>query len=100
MAAGIPYFIQNRYLGNLLPGPQISWYNDRRIFVPDELWDKASEVVDATRIDQGFSTCKASWKEIARLILETLIFGWFVPGDRSPESDKALNADASEAGAG
>ena len=101
IAAGIPYFIQNRYLGDLLPGPQLPWYNERRIFVPGELLEEAFEVVQTTRIEQGFSTATKSWRQLPRLILETVIFGWFVPGDRHPRSDnKSLNTDAGNAGAG
>lgn len=87
VAAGIPCFIQNRYLGDLLPGPQVPWYNEKRIFVPRKYLEEALQIVKETRFEQGFSANTNSWKQNVRLILETVVFGWFVLGDRSPESD-------------
>jgi hypothetical protein len=101
VAAGIPCFIQGRYLGDILPGPQVPWYNERRIFVPNMYLEQALQIVAGTRIEQGFSTRRNSWKENVRSIFEIILFGWYISSDRSPESDnKSLNADASDAGAG
>ena len=101
VAAGIPTFVQNRYIGDLLPGPQLPWYNDRRSFIPAEYIEEAEQIVRAVRLDHGFEESSVSWQQTVRLVAETLIFGWFVPGDRNrPPDNKSFNTDTSDAGAG
>ncbi len=70
VAAGIPCFIQGRYLGDLLPGPQVSWYNERKIFVPSTYLEQASQIVEGTRIEQGFNSSRNTWKENVVVVVD------------------------------
>lgn len=83
-AQEIPAFVQGQGFGSLYPGPQVAGYNARRIMVPAPLADTASEllsVLDTAGRPKG-PVAPVRAKDVVRLALELLFFGWFIPGTR------------------
>jgi hypothetical protein len=86
-AHGIPYFVHNRGFGGLYPGPQIDHYNDRTIMVPPSAAEVAREVLAellaTTELEIADETEPGtSWGYKIRLVVEALVFGWFIPRTR------------------
>lgn len=92
-ARDIPAFVQGRGFGSLYPGPQIDGYNARRIMVPAPLAETAREMLSVldTAVRPKTPHRPKRTLGIMRIVLEFLMFGWFVPGyrrrDASTESD-------------
>ena len=82
-AYGVPTFVQGSGFGSLHPGPQIVAYNTRRIMVPDGYVAQAQDALKffAQPLEAEVSTPPTMLNKL-RVILEVLIFGWFVPGNR------------------
>ena len=84
-AHGIPYFVHNRGMGSLYPGPQIDHYNDRTIMVPPSAADAAREVLSEFLTSEEVAGAKEeneprhSVGQKIRLVVEALVFGWFIP---------------------
>jgi hypothetical protein len=79
----IPYFIHNNHFGSLRVGPQIDILNQKTIMIDEEYEERAKEL-----LADYFKTTEEETTEIPayslfdklRMIFETLIFTWFVPG--------------------
>ena len=80
---GIPSFVQGHGFGALYPGPQIASYNSRRIMVPDAYATQGKEALSvfAQPIESSVSESPSFLNKL-RVVLELVIFGWFVPGNR------------------
>jgi hypothetical protein len=79
----IPAFVQGAGFGALYPGPQIDFYNARRIMVPHSFAieaRKALEVFTHQAVPATFR--RPSIFNVLRTLLELVLFGWFVPGNR------------------
>jgi hypothetical protein len=89
----IPAFVHNRNFGSLLPGLQINAYNSQSVMVPEERVADALELLAEFRAPPSGQPTRASVGGRVRVVLEALIFGWFVPGrDRdSVAKDKDRN---------
>jgi len=89
-ANGIPAFVQNGGFGGLLPGPQIDFYNARRIMVPStaETEARTTLAVLTQPDEQAVSTPRTSLRDKLRMFLEFFFLGWFVPGRRSQKAPK------------
>lgn len=93
-AHDIPCFVHNRALGALYPGPQIDWFNTRSIMVPEEKVRAAEELIrefEAQPIEPDEPGEAAGFAEpdepppprsALRVLLEVLVFGWFIPSRR------------------
>jgi hypothetical protein len=79
----IRYFVLNDYFGSMRVGPQIDLVNKKTIMIAPEDHDRAKEVIsnflesgtDGERVEMRYS---ASQK--LRMIIEALLFTWFIPG--------------------
>ena len=79
----IPCFVHNAGFGALYPGPQIPAYNTRAVMVPEE---QASEALELLRDFQSQpSDLRLDLRPSGRLraLIELLLFGWFIPGNRN-----------------
>lgn len=86
--ARIPYFVKNDAFGSLTVGPQIELYNRKTICVG------AGEVEEAVALLRDFfertgaadeeqrESRSYSRLDKLRMVLEVLLFGWFLPGRR------------------
>lgn len=84
-AHDIESFVHGRYFGSLWPGLQIDSYNTRTVMVPEERASEAREAlmeISATEEPPAESSSLRLWDKV-RVVLEALLFGWFVPGGRS-----------------
>ncbi len=91
---GIPAFVQGGHFGALYPGPQIAFYNARRVMVPCAYAAEAREALAIfTQPLEPAISRQPSILDKLRIILECVFFGWFVPGNRSraaPASGSSL----------
>jgi hypothetical protein len=82
-AHGIPAFVQGGHFGALYPGPQIAFYNARRVLVPDSCAADAREALaELAAHAEHAQTSTLSALDKVRIVLETFLAGWFVPGHR------------------
>jgi hypothetical protein len=91
-AAGIPAFV-SAGLGSLYPGPQIPSYNAHRVLVPSACRDDAIAALQVLRPPLPAHT---RWHDRVKIVLEYLLFHWFVPRDRNRSDDAELD-DAADA---
>jgi len=78
-AEGIPAFVHNGGFGGLHPGPQIPLYNARRVMVPGACRENAAAALLVVEPPLPETTTRAGK---LRIVVETILFGWFVPGSR------------------
>lgn len=79
----IPYFIHNDHFGSLEIGPQIDIYNKKTIMVNEEHQERAKELISdfmKTTRDEATKIPAYSLFDKLRIIFETLLFAWFIPG--------------------
>ncbi len=88
-AEGIYYFVQNDNFGSILVGPQISNYNVKTVLVPDDSANRAREIVAELRQHDVVVDSKMRLPDRLRMVLETAVFSWFVPGRRWGKSRKS-----------
>lgn len=84
--AGIYYFVKNDVFGSLALGPQIDHYNRKTVYVhPVEADDARAllgEFLDKTALDDPAPAEDLRLTDVLRMVLEVLVFGWFMPGRR------------------
>jgi hypothetical protein len=82
-ARRIPTFVHGAGFGSLYPGPQIAFYNARRIMVPESFATEAMQALEVfTRQDEPVTFRRPGILNVLRAIFELAFFGWFVPGNR------------------
>jgi len=82
---GISYFIHNDHFGSMRVGPQIDLLNKKTIMVAPEDAERVKTIISdllgrerpEDKVDEEYSLSQK-----LRMILETVIFGWFIPGKR------------------
>jgi hypothetical protein len=84
--AGIPYFIVGQNFGSLYPGMQIATYNERTIRVPRPCLNYTRQVVQDIRSDYTGPAERLNNCSKLRMIVEALLFGWFMPGGTGKKS--------------
>jgi hypothetical protein len=85
-ADGIAYFVHNDHFGSLSVGPKIGLFNAKTIFVRDEDATRAKEVIagyleeqNKVEVIEERSRSAYTLKDRIRVILEMLLFWWFIP---------------------
>lgn len=80
----IESFVHGQYFGSLFPGLQIDSYNTRSILVPEERAEEAREALAETIATDEPAThpVPMRFRDKLRIVLEAVLFGWFVPGGR------------------
>ena len=83
------FFVHNDNYGSLLTGPRIGLLNAKTIFVPEDSAEKARELISEylknTNEKAGPDDEEKPGYSVAdkiRMVIESLIFGWFMPGKR------------------
>jgi hypothetical protein len=89
-AYGIPHFVHNFYFGALFPAlPQVDIYNLRRVYVPAERAAYARQLLEDFFPGLGTVPYKVSVRDKLRVVLEGLLGGWFIPGNKWPRREAA-----------
>jgi hypothetical protein len=91
----IPTFVHNRGIGSMLPGIQINAYNTQSIMVAEEHAADAVELLAELKqsVPAG-SAAPLPLRDKIRIVLEGLLFGWFVPGSRKKHGNATHRPDA------
>ncbi len=80
---GLNYYIRNEHFGSLKVGPKIDLLNAKMIQVYEEQFELASELISIFLENSQkdiTNDSRYSLPDKIRMIIETLIFGWFMPG--------------------
>jgi len=80
---GIHYFVHNDNFGSMRVGPQIDLFNKKTIMVAPEDVGSAKEIISnllERRLPEEEEHEHYSTGQKLRMVLETIIFGWFIPG--------------------
>jgi len=83
----IPAFVHNRGIGGILPGVQVNAFNTQSILVPEENVPDAVELLAGLKEQPRAAVAPLRFRDKLRVVLEGLLFGWFVPGSRSRSWD-------------
>jgi putative signal transducing protein len=93
-AHDVPCFVHSAGIGSLLPGTQVPGYNTRAIMVPEERAADALELLkDFQSPTAHVEPQRQPLKSRLRLLLETILFGWFVPGSRARHGGERKDLD-------
>ena len=82
---GIHYFVHNDHFGSMRVGPQIDLLNKKTIMVSPEDAVRAKTIIsDFLNRELPKETIEEKYtaSQKLRMILETIVFGWFIPGRR------------------
>jgi len=82
---GIKYFVHNDNFGSMRVGPQIDLLNKKTIMVAAEDAERAKRIITdllGREIPEEAGEEQYLLSQKLRMILETIIFGWFVPGKK------------------
>jgi len=99
-ADGISFLVVGDGFGSLYPGVQVPIFNERPVRVAEADRERAIEVIGEVRKDFDPVSSDLGTSSKLRIVLEALLFAWFVPGGkRRRSSNKSLYSDAGKAGA-
>jgi len=87
----IRYFVLNDYFGSMRVGPQIDLINKKTIMVAPEDHDRAKEIISTfleSGIDNEGTEMHYTTGQKLRMIIEALIFTWFIPGRKRRKTKK------------
>lgn len=89
---GMKYFVHNNHFGSLKVGPKIDLFNAKTIMVPDDEYERAHEIIEDFISNQEIisedETIGISLKDKIRMIVEAILFAWFMPGKRWRKKSK------------
>lgn len=85
----IRYFVLNDYFGSMRVGPQIDLVNKKTIMVAPEDHDRTKEIIsnflESSIDDEGVEMHYTAGQKL-RMIIEALLFTWFIPGRKRRKS--------------
>lgn len=82
---GINYFIHNDHFGSMRVGPQIDLLNKKTIMAATEDAERVKGIIAdllGRELPEETSEERYSLSQKLRMIFETVIFGWFIPGKK------------------
>jgi len=84
--AGLLYFVKGDAFGSLALGPAIDHYNRKTIYVHpaefEEARDLVAEFLEKTSEPRRAAARDLRLRDVVRMVVEVLVFGWFMPGRR------------------
>jgi hypothetical protein len=89
----IDYFVHNDHYGSLNIGPKIDLFNAKTIYVNENDAEKAKELIDIYLEDQNKEENQTEPNTFSlitkiRIIIEAIIFSWFIPQGRRWKKNK------------
>ena len=83
---GIPYFVHNDHFGTLKVGPRIELLNAKTIMVAEKHYEVSKEIIDdfLKNIQEASENTKSKYsiRDKIRMVIEAILFTWFIPGNR------------------
>ena len=83
---GIQYFVHNDHFGTLKVGPRIELFNAKTIMVAETHFEESKEIIDnfLKNIQEPSENTKSKYsiRDKIRMVIEAILFTWFVPGNR------------------
>jgi hypothetical protein len=83
-AENIRFFVHNEHFGGLRVGPSMPLFNERTVLVEDEDYERAAALIaePPPPAEPAPPHERVSVLGRLRMVLEFLLFGWFLPGQR------------------
>jgi hypothetical protein len=80
----IHFFVHNDHFGTMRAGPPIELFNAKTIMVSEEDLERACEIISdfQSNVKPEVSKSEYSLKDKIRMVIETLLFSWFIPGKK------------------
>ncbi len=80
----IHYFVHNDHFGTMRTGPPIELLNVKSIMVIEQHFEQASEILSdyLNNVKSESFKSEYSLKDKIRMVIETLLFSWFIPGKK------------------
>ena len=80
----IHFFVHNEHFGTMRTGPPIELFNAKTIMVSEEDFERACEIISdfQSNVKPEVSKSEYSFKDKIRMVIETLLFSWFIPGKK------------------
>lgn len=83
---GIQYFVHNDHFGTLKVGPRIELLNAKTIMVAEKHYEVSKGIIDdfLKNIQEASENTKPKYsiRDKIRMVIEAILFTWFVPGNR------------------
>ena len=83
---GIQYFVHNDHFGTLKVGPRIELLNAKTIMVAEKHYEVSKGIIDdfLKNIQEPAENTKPKYsiRDKIRMVIEAILFTWFVPGNR------------------
>jgi hypothetical protein len=91
----INYYVLNDHFGTMKVGPKIDLLNVKTIYVSEEDLDFAKDILldflENTKNRNKPFKSPYSMPDKVRMVIETLVFNWFIPGNRWNRNKKEEN---------
>lgn len=89
----VQYFVHNDHFGSMKIGPQIDMLNTKMVMVPEEQYTKAKELLtdylgNIREEETESFRSQYSLMDKIRMLIEAVIFGWFIPGKTKKKRHK------------
>jgi len=86
----IHFFVHNDHFGTMRTGPPIELFNAKTIMVYKEDFERAYEIISdfQSNVKPEVSKSEYSLKDKIRMVIETLLFSWFIPGKKWRKKSK------------
>jgi uncharacterized protein YlzI (FlbEa/FlbD family) len=83
---GIQYFVHNDHFGTLKVGPRIELLNAKTIMVAEKHYEVSKGIIDdfLKNIQEASENTKPKYsiRDKIRMVIEAILFTWFIPGNR------------------
>ena len=91
----INYYVLNDHFGTLKVGPKVDLYNVKTIYMSEEDLDFSKNILldflEITKNGNKPFKCQYSIPDKIRMVIEMLVFSWFIPGNRWNRNKKEEN---------
>ena len=94
----IPYLIIGQHFGAIVPGIQIPAYNERTVQVPQIFAKRAIEAIKEFRELDVRNELTFTTTSKLRMLIEAILFGWFLPVGNKKPSNKSFKPRATKSG--
>jgi len=89
---GVDFYVHNDHYGSMEVGPRIDLINKKTVMVAPEDADRARQIItdflgNSTPEETG-EVRQHTFAQKCRMILEAVLFCWFIPGRKRPKGEK------------